>query len=173
MLIKNPKKIQNLFQYPFLLLFYFSSPFFSMSFTNYKIMDVSFPASYARQILNLKKDEFDKTMHIIRILINDSIREASFRGNGQIRFTIPTFIFNRPNYNPSEMGKALANQLHEEGYKILGNSLCLHIIWNHETDAFPSSYSSSSSSNTRRNSKNTKSKYTNPIFKIDTSYIKK
>ena len=86
-------------------------------------------ASEARDLMNLKKDAFYKTMGILRQMADTSIREASRRGRDGITFDVPASVFGRESYDPRSMGKALAEQYYEDGYDVTGTPTKLKIRW--------------------------------------------
>jgi hypothetical protein len=91
--------------------------------------DVRFTATDARDILNVKREGFAKTLGIIRQMCDICIKDTSRKGLDCVAFDLPTGIFGRDNYEPKTMGRELAEQLYEDGYDVTGSVLELKISW--------------------------------------------
>lgn len=86
-------------------------------------------ASEARDLMNIKKEAFVKTLGILRQMADSNIKEASRRGRDYLDFDIPQSVFGRESYDPRAMGRALAEQYYEDGYDVTGTPLKLNIKW--------------------------------------------
>jgi len=86
-------------------------------------------AQSARDLLNMKKESFFKSLSIIRQMCDTLIKDASRRGKDMIQFDVPPSVFARESYDPRVMGRALAEQLYEDGFNVTGSTLHLKISW--------------------------------------------
>ena len=83
----------------------------------------------ARELMNIKKDAFVKTLGIIRQMADSCIRDASRRGKDCITFEIPHSVFGRESYDQKSMGRALAEQYYADGYDVTGTIFKLVVTW--------------------------------------------
>lgn len=86
-------------------------------------------ADEARDLMDIKKESFDKTLYIIRQMCDATLRDASRRGARSAKFDIPVAVWGREGYDQRAMGKALAEQLYGDGFDVSGNSKCIAISW--------------------------------------------
>lgn len=86
-------------------------------------------AQEARDLLNIKKESFEKTLSIIRQMADSSVQDVSRRGHSEVKFDVPLLVWGRDSYDQGTMGKALAEQLFEDGFDVTGTTSRLIISW--------------------------------------------
>lgn len=91
-------------------------------------------AQSARELLNVKRESFYKSLGIIRQMCDAIIKDTSRRGKDNITFDIPPTVFAHESYDPKSMGRALAEQLYEDGFNVTGTTLHLNISWADDDD---------------------------------------
>jgi hypothetical protein len=89
-------------------------------------------ADDARELMNIKKEGFDKTQSIIRHMCDIMIKDASRRGQRDMAFDVPISVWGRESYDRREMGHALAEQLYGDGFDVTGHAAGLIIRWGPE-----------------------------------------
>ena len=94
-------------------------------------------ADTARDITCARRDVFDKTLGIIRNMVDVQIKDAAKLGKHSILVEVPRSVFGRGPYVVSEMGAALANQLHADGFNIKGTFVRMQVSWEQTTPAAP------------------------------------
>jgi hypothetical protein len=86
-------------------------------------------AQEARDLMDIKKESFEKTLSIIRQMCDVTMRDSSRRGIGNMKFDVPQTVWGRDGYNQHAMGKALAEQLFDDGFDVTGTTTKLNISW--------------------------------------------
>lgn len=89
-------------------------------------------AQEARDLMNIKKESFEKTLSIIRQMCDVTMRDVSRRGNSNMKFDVPQTVWGRDGYNQHAMGKALAEQLFDDGFDVTGTTTKLNVAWGAE-----------------------------------------
>ena len=88
-----------------------------------------FTADQALDISLSRHASFEKTMAIIRNSIDNQIKDAAMVGKQSVTIVIPPNIFGRDNFDPIEMGRALAEQLFEDKFNVTGTYTRFVISW--------------------------------------------
>lgn len=91
--------------------------------------ETRFTADNARDILYARQDVFDRTLAIIRGIVDTQIRDAARAGKHSLTLTVPPSVFGREPYDLATMGKALARQLYEDQYEVTGTCARLVVSW--------------------------------------------
>jgi hypothetical protein len=86
-------------------------------------------ASLIREISALRKNEFFKTLAMLRAQFNLHIMEAATHNQGSVMLEIPQSYVGRDPYDPIEMGKAVVDQLRQDGYIVTGTYLRFTVAW--------------------------------------------
>jgi hypothetical protein len=80
-------------------------------------------------MITVKKEAFNRALDMVRHMCDDMIKECSRKGYDSLDFEVPRSIFTQDAYDPKSMGRALAEQLFEDGYDVTGTSTHLHVQW--------------------------------------------
>lgn len=87
-------------------------------------------ASLVRDIVVLRRNEFYKTLSMLRAQVNLMIIEgATTEVKKYVTVEIPPLYVGREPYDPVEMGKALVDQLRVDGYFVKGTYLRFFVYW--------------------------------------------
>jgi hypothetical protein len=86
-------------------------------------------AMEARDLMNIKKESFERTLSAIRQMCDINIKDASRRGQHFLSFDVPATVWGRDGYDHQTMGRTLAEQLFEDGFDITGTTVKLMISW--------------------------------------------
>jgi hypothetical protein len=92
-------------------------------------------ADEARDLMNIKKENFDKSLSVVRQMCDVTLRDASRRGQCSMRFDIPISIWGRDSYDQHTMGRALASQIFDDGFDVTGTTSRLNISWGPSNDS--------------------------------------
>ena len=88
-----------------------------------------FTADHALDISKGRHEAFEKTMNIIRNMIDSQIRDAAKMGKQSVAIEIPRTVFGRETFDIIEMGRALADQLWEDKFTVTGTYTRFNISW--------------------------------------------
>ena len=88
-----------------------------------------FTADQALDISHSKHEAFDKTLGIIRNMIDNQIRDAAKMGKQSVNIEIPRTVFGRESFDVIEMGRALADHLFEDKFNVTGTYTRFIISW--------------------------------------------
>jgi hypothetical protein len=88
-----------------------------------------FTADHALDITMSRHEAFEKTMSIIRNMIDSQIRDAAKMGRQSVNIEIPRTVFGRESFDPIEMGRSLAEQLFEDKFNVTGTYTRFIISW--------------------------------------------
>lgn len=102
-------------------------------------------AQQAVGLMSSNQDAFRQTLCIIRGMCDDKIAENAKNGKPSVTFDVPPSVFGRELYDHKTMGRALANDLHQDGYIIRGKSTSLIVSWVDPNDSLPVGVQSSPS----------------------------
>lgn len=91
-------------------------------------------ANQARDISAAQKESFEKTLRIIRTMIDGRIKDAAKMGRSYVTISVPQNVFGRESYNIYSMGKALAKELFEDNYEVRGKYTKFTVLWKGATD---------------------------------------
>lgn len=86
-------------------------------------------AEEARGFMSYQQESFRKAQGLVRQMCDSAIKDASKLGKGFLIFDVPSSAFGYNTYDVSEMGRALAHELHADGYDISGTTKKLRITW--------------------------------------------
>lgn len=88
-----------------------------------------FTADQALDISLSKHEAFEKTLGIIRNMIDNQIRDAAKLGKQSVTIEIPRTVFGRESYDLIEMGRALADHLFEDKFNVTGTYTRFMVSW--------------------------------------------
>lgn len=108
-----------------------------MAFSKKKSVITRITADEAAEIAESKTYAFEKTLKVIRSIIDGDIRNAAKLGKKSTRVTIPTTVFGHENYDINAMGRAVARQLFEDKFTVTGTCASLIISWGDGAVAAP------------------------------------
>lgn len=91
--------------------------------------EVRLTADAARDISYARQDAFDRTLAIIRNMVDTQIKDSARQGSIETVVEVPRTVFGREPYNTAFMGKALASQLHGDGFSVSGTCTRLKVSW--------------------------------------------
>lgn len=104
--------------------------FFGVSVINKtRMSEVRFTAEHARDITFARREAFERTMSIIRAMLDTQIKDAARLGKQSIVIEVPRTVFGREPYNVVTMGKELAKNLSGDGFAVRGTCTRLEITW--------------------------------------------
>lgn len=86
-------------------------------------------ADEARGFMSYQQENFRKAQGLVRQMCDSMIKDASKAGKGFLIFDIPSSAFGYNTFDQNEMGRALAHELHADGYDISGTTKKLRITW--------------------------------------------
>jgi len=86
-------------------------------------------ADQARDVVYARRDVFDRTLNIIRNMVDTKILEEAQRGGYSATITIPKSVFGREPYDYVVMGRGLAEQLYGDGFTVTGTFARMVITW--------------------------------------------
>lgn len=86
-------------------------------------------ATMAREIYGAKKQEFFRTLWMIRSEYDLLIKEAATRGMNRIFFEVPKSYLGCDPYDRVEMGKELVEDLTRDGYVLEGTYIRFSCSW--------------------------------------------
>jgi len=92
-----------------------------------------FTADHALDISLSRHESFEKTMSIIRNMIDNQIRDAAKMGKQSVSIEIPRTVFGRESFDVIEMGRSLAEQLFEDKFNVTGTYTRFIITWGVKT----------------------------------------
>lgn len=99
-----------------------------MSYKSSKRQD-RFTADHAMDITLSRHESFEKTMAIVRNMIDEQIRDAAKTGKQSIFIEVPKGVFGRENYDLVEMGRAIVDQLFEDKFDVSGTYTRFTVRW--------------------------------------------
>jgi hypothetical protein len=86
-------------------------------------------ARNAREMMLAKQDSFDRTLKVVRNMVDSSIKDAARMGKKSVTVNVPSSVFGHEPYNPVDMGKALSNELFGDDYQVTGTYAKMTISW--------------------------------------------
>jgi hypothetical protein len=86
-------------------------------------------AELVREIATMRQAEFYKTLTMLRAQFNLRIMEAATQGQKSALIEIPASYLGREPYDWVEMGKAIVEQMREDGYIVNGTYLKFCVCW--------------------------------------------
>lgn len=86
-------------------------------------------ADVLREIAALRKNEFYKTLSMMRAQFNLAVMDAVTQNKKSVLLEVPPSYVGREPYDPVEMGKALVDQFKEDGYVVSGTYLRFTVSW--------------------------------------------
>ena len=86
-------------------------------------------AAAVRDIFNAKRTEFKRTASVLRAQLDSQITEAASQGSGFVVIEVPRYCIGREPYDWVQMGKALVEQLVEDGYYVTGTYVRFRVTW--------------------------------------------
>lgn len=93
-----------------------------------------FTAQEARTLAGIKKESFERTLSVIRQMVDVIVREASIKGGDSVTFDVPEMVWGRDSFDRHAMGKALAEQLFNDNFDVTGTTAKLNISWKTESE---------------------------------------
>jgi hypothetical protein len=88
-----------------------------------------FTADEARDILYARQDVFERTLAIIRGMVDTQLKDAARQGKASVHIVVPPSVFGREPYNIAVMGRTLAKQLYEDKYDVAGTCTNMIVSW--------------------------------------------
>lgn len=88
-----------------------------------------FTADHAMDITMSRHESFEKTMAIIRNMIDEQIRDAAKTGRQSAFIELPKVVFGRESYDLVEMGRAIVDQLFEDKFDVSGTYTRFTVRW--------------------------------------------
>lgn len=107
-------------------------------------------AEKARDVVYARKDVFDRTLNIIRNMVDTKVLEEAQRGGYSATISVPKSVFGREPYDYVVMGKALAEQLYGDGFTVTGTFTRMAVSWGGKESLSKKSSKKSSSSPPKR-----------------------
>jgi len=96
-----------------------------------------FTADHALDISRGRHEAFEKTMNIIRNMMDNQIRDAAKMGKQSVTIEIPRTVFGRETFDLIEMGRALAEQLWEDKFSVSGTYTRFVVSWGDNKKPLP------------------------------------
>lgn len=86
-------------------------------------------ASLVREIAQLRQSEFLRTLAMLRAQVDLRIMDAATQSLKSVSIAVPLSYVGREPYDAVDMGKALVEQLREDGYAVSGTFLKFSVSW--------------------------------------------
>jgi hypothetical protein len=94
-------------------------------------------ADEAIEISETKTYAFERTLAVIRSMVDGEIRTAAKLGKRSVKYLVPLTVFGHEHYDINAMGKALARQLYEDKFTVTGTCSLITISWGPEPEKEP------------------------------------
>ena len=90
-------------------------------------------ARAAKELMLARRDGFDRALATVRNMADSAVRLAAGSGKHAVTVQVPRSIFGFEPFDQVEMGRALANQLFSDGFRVSGSYLQMTISWGEPT----------------------------------------